>query len=112
MSTDKSENDRTESVECLAAELVKNLSLPDSLLSVAREAIEKKAGADGITLAAAQKAILIRAICWLAAYRWHPGRSIDAKWFQTARYNAWPRPNRYGQHNRVPVQRQPRRRTR
>ena len=83
------------SVESLAANLANSLLLPYSLLPVIGEAIEKKAAAEGITPSEAQKEISIRAICWKLAYETTPKSRIDAKWFETARYNAWPRPSRY-----------------
>jgi hypothetical protein len=87
-------------VHRLALHLVEVLRLPDSLLPTVSEAIEKKARADAITPKEAHRAIWERSLCWLIA-----GRRIDEKWFKTARYNAWPRPSRYGQHNRSTAQR-------
>ncbi len=106
MNSEKTENDRTESLECLAADLAKSLDLPDSLLPIVSEAIEKKATAEGITHSKAYLAIFARAVWWKGFWWKGCGRPIDAKWFQTARYNAWPRPNRYGQHNRLTLQRE------
>ena len=81
-------------VHRLALDMVKFFELPVSLLATVREAIEAKAKSSGLSLEDASKVIECRAIRWMAAYQTASKSPIDEKWFKTARYNAWPRPNR------------------
>jgi hypothetical protein len=86
-------------VDRLALDMIGVFGLPVSLLATIREAIEAKAKSSALSFEDASKAIECRAIIWMAAYQMAPRSPIDEKWFKTARYNAWPRPNRRRRHS-------------